>query len=106
VARLTLAIEHNLKDGTLRVLIDEREVLSRAVSAKETKKALVFKGRRGQLLEVIDVQPGQHLIRVEAREKADTDPPRAGVVTATFKKGETRLLEVKIGGRIELEWRE
>ena len=31
--------------------------------------------------------------------------PEAAQIPGTFKKGETRLLEVKIGSRVELEWR-
>jgi serine/threonine-protein kinase len=101
-ARLTLAVEHNVKDGRLIVLVDQKTMLDRSVSAKETKKALVFRGRKGELFEVIDVAPGEHAIRVEVQ---DGDEKKAGQIQGSFKRGEARLLEVRIGGRIELEWR-
>jgi hypothetical protein len=101
-ARLTLAIEHNVKEGRLTVLVDQKIVLDKAISGKETKRVLVFRGRKGELFEVIDLPAGDHTIRVEAQ---DGEEKKAGQIQGAFKKGEARLLEVKIGGRVELEWR-
>jgi len=104
VARLTLAVEHGVKEGTMRVLVDQKTVLERSLTSKETKRALFFRGRKGQLLEIIDLSEGERTIRVEVEEAGEET--KASQVLGTFKKGEARLLEVKIGGRVELEWRQ
>jgi hypothetical protein len=91
-----------VKDGKLRVLVNQKPVLEKPLAAKETKKALIFKGRKGEFFQVIDLAPGEHTIRIEVEEGGAT---KAGQITGTFKRGEARLLEVKIGGRVELDWR-
>jgi hypothetical protein len=101
--RLTLEIEHSLKQGELQVVIDQRRVLVRELESQETKKALIFKGRKGRLLEVIDVSPGEHLVRVEVNQKGE--PQRAAQIFGEFTSGGARLLEVRIGGQVTLEWR-
>jgi hypothetical protein len=101
-ARLTLAIEHNVKEGSLKVLVDQKPLLTKPLAAQEKRKALFFKGRKAELFESIDVAPGEHAIRVEVQ---DGNEKKANQISASFKKGETRLLEVKVGGRVELQWR-
>ncbi len=101
-ARLTLDVVHGVKQGVLRVLVDQKAVLTKPLTSKETKKALILKGRRGQFFEVIELAEGERKIRVEIEEGGET---KAGQILGTFKKGEARLLEVRVGGRVELEWR-
>jgi hypothetical protein len=54
------------------------------------------------VFEVIDVAPGERTIRIEVQ---DGDEKKTGQTTGSFKRGETKLLEVKVGSRVELEWR-
>jgi len=102
-ARLTLEIEHSLKHGELLVVVDQKRVLTRELESEEVKKALIFKGRKGRLLETIDVPPGEHLVRVEVNRKGE--PQRAAQIFGEFKSGAASLLEVRIGGQVTLEWR-
>jgi serine/threonine-protein kinase len=103
-ARITIAVEHSLKQGTLRVRLDKRLVLEKELTSQETKKALVFRGRKGSLFEVIEAPPGDHAIRVEVSEGKGR-PERAGQIQGSFQSGQTRLLEVKVGGQVSLKWR-
>ncbi len=102
-ARLTLEIEHSLKQGELVVAVDMKRMVTRQLESEEVTKALIFKGRKGRLLETIDVAPGEHLVRVEVNRKGE--PQRAAQIFAEFKSGSARLLQVRIGGVVTLEWR-
>jgi serine/threonine-protein kinase len=103
-ARLTLAVEHSVKAGSMLVFVDQKPLLSKMLISQKTRKALIFKGRKGEVFETIDVAPGERTIRIDVQ---DGDDKKTGQTTGTFKRGETKLLEVKVGGgpRIELEWR-
>ena len=101
-ARLTLDVKHGVKEGVLRVLVDQKAILTKTLTSRETKKVLFFKGRTGQFFEVIDLAEGERTIRVEVEEGDET---KAGQILGTFKKGEARLLEVRVGRAVELEWR-
>ena len=86
------------------VFVDQKPLLSKMLISQKTRKALIFKGRKGEVFETIDVAPGERTIRIDVQ---DGDDKKTGQTTGTFKRGETKLLEVKVGGgpRIELEWR-
>lgn len=101
-ARLTLVVEHGVKAGLLKVFVDQKQLLSKPLAAPRTRKALIFKGRKDELFESIDVAPGERAIRIEVQDGGDK---KAKQISGSFKKGETRLLEVKVGSRVELEWR-
>jgi len=101
-ARLTLAVEHSVKNGSLKVFVDQKQLLSKPLVAQQTRRALIFRGRKGELFDFIDVAPGERTVRIEVQ---DGDEKKANQISGTFKKGETRLLDVKVGGRVELQWR-
>jgi serine/threonine-protein kinase len=102
-ARLTLAVEHNVRAGSMRVFVDQKPLLNKELTAQKTRKAIIFRGRRGEVFETIDLAPGERAIRIEVKDGAAT---LSGQTTGSFKRGETKLLEVKVGGgRVELEWR-
>jgi hypothetical protein len=100
---LTLAVEHSVKSGSMKVFVDQKPIFNKElVAAQKTRKAIFFRGRKGEVFEVIDVAPGERTIRIEVQ---DGDEKKTGQTTGSFKRGETKLLEVKVGSRVELEWR-
>jgi len=101
--RLTLDLEHGVKAGSLTVLIDGRRVLRRRLEGEETRKAVLFKGTKGRVIEFIELPPGEHRVRVEVREDG-RDEVKAGVILGQFAEGETRILEVKAGSQVSLKW--
>jgi len=101
-ARIALSLEHRFKQGTLRVWIDEKLVLERELQGRQTRKILIFKSRKGSLAEVLDVAPGTRQLRLEVEGEGGT---RSGRVEAVLKSRETRLLEVKVGGKVDLAWK-
>ena len=101
-ARLALSVRHGVKQGRLRLWIDERLMLETELSSTETRKVLVFKRRRGSLAEVFDVAPGDRLVRVELEEDGQR---RSAGLSGVFESRKTRLLEVKLGGNVGLKWK-
>jgi hypothetical protein len=102
-ARLSIALEHSLKSGVLRIWVDKDLVLEERLSSKVTKDLLLFKQRSGKLEDVLPVVPGNHRVRVEVRVDKDV---RAREIRATFKSGNTRKLQIKLkGDELNLFWR-
>jgi tRNA A-37 threonylcarbamoyl transferase component Bud32 len=102
-ARVAIAIEHGLEQGFLRVWVDDRQALETSLAGKRTKRLLVFNRRSGAATEVIDVPPGEHLLRFEVEGGGVV---RRGVVRQRFESDRTRLLRVKVEGRsLDLDWR-
>jgi hypothetical protein len=97
-SHLQIAFEHPLRSGTLRVYVDDAQVLEEALSGKVTKKILSVRLRKGSVNEVLDVAPGEHVIRVEVNG-AGWDGSRR--IRGTFKSGETRRLEATLDGLIK-----
>jgi serine/threonine protein kinase len=97
---LEINFEHPLRSGTLRVYVDDEPVLEEALSGKVTKKILNFRMRKGSMNQVLDVTPGEHVIRVEV-DSSGYDASRR--IKGTFKSGETRRLEATVDGLIKKE---
>ena len=95
---LEIDFEHPLRSGTLRVYVDDEEVLEEALSGKVTKKILSFRMRKGSTNQVLDVAPGEHVIRVEVDSSGYGASRR---IRGIFKSGETRRLEATVDGLIK-----
>ena len=97
---LEIDFEHPLRSGTLRVYVDDEQVLEEALSGKVTKKILNFRLRKGSTNQTLDVAPGEHVIRVDV-DSTGFDASRR--IRGTFKSGETRRLEATVDGLIKKE---
>ena len=96
-AHLVLALEHPFKQGTLRVWVDQKMAIEEPLESRPTRKLLVFRGRKGRETEVLAVVPGPHVIRVRVQGEGFA---ATRTIRGTFKGGETRSLEVRVGGLI------
>ena len=65
-----------------------------------TKKILNFRMRKGSTNQVLDVPPGEHVIRIEV-DSSGYDASRR--IRGTFKSGETRRLEATVDGLLKKE---
>jgi len=97
---LEIDFEHPLRSGTLRVYVDDEQVLEEALSGKVTKKILSFRLRKGSTNQTLDVAPGEHVIRVDV-DSTGYDASRR--IRGTFRSGETRRLEATVDGLIKKE---
>jgi hypothetical protein len=101
-AHVALSVEHGFKRGQLKVWVDGRLVLDKALASTQTWSLLFLKRRKGAFAEVLQVLPGERLVRLEV--VAD-GVRRSAELRGVFKSDETRLLEVKLGGKVELDWK-
>jgi len=95
---LEIGFDHALRSGTLRVYVDDEQVVEEAFTGRVTKKILNFRIRKGSSRQELDVTPGEHVIRVEV-EGAGFEGSRR--IRGVFKSGETRRLEATVDGLIK-----
>jgi hypothetical protein len=104
-AGLAIALEHSLKSGRMRVFVDEVLVLDEELKARLRKQILIYKERRGVLEKTVEIEPGEHVIRV--RVQSD-DWMLNEEIKGRFERGVTRHLSVDVGGllkkRLSLSW--
>jgi serine/threonine-protein kinase len=100
-ARVALSVEHGFSRGRIRVFVDDALALDRRLTGRPTRHLLVLKRQAGSMGEVLEVPPGDRLLRFEV----DGDGTRrTGRVRRSFAADETRLLRLKAGKRLDLEW--
>jgi serine/threonine-protein kinase len=103
--RLAVDFDHHLRNGTLRVWIDDEEVLDQGFGGRVTKKILSYRVRKGSVDETLKVAPGRRQVRVQVQWDGNT---RTETTAATFKPGTTRTLQIRIlrfVNVLTLEWR-
>jgi serine/threonine protein kinase len=104
-AELVIDVEHSLKSGRIRVWVDDDLMLDRPLQARVRKQILVYKSRKGALSRSVDVEPGEHVVRVQV-DSGDT--ALTDQVKARFARGVTTKLKVDVGGllkkHLSLSW--
>jgi hypothetical protein len=101
-AQLEIAFDHPLRSGTLRVYVDDELVAEEAFSGRVTKKVLSFRIRKGSMQQVLEVPPGERVIRVEVDGTGYDGSKR---IRGIFVSGETRRLEATVDGLIKKDLR-
>ncbi len=101
--RLEISFEHSLKDGTLRVFVDDRAVLSQPLDKGRAKKLLINRTAQGRPL---SVPAGSHTLRLHVQAGKDA---WSGGIRGSFRSGDTLHLKARLGGlfgkKLSLEWR-
>src|SRR5579863_492259 len=103
---LDLSVQHQFKDATLYVWVDEQLLLTRALHGGAQKKLVVFNGVRGVDSESLKIPAGQHLLRFRALS-ADQTVDLSKTVSAEFIGGDTKSLQLtfdKHNSTIHLNW--
>jgi hypothetical protein len=101
-ARLALSVEHRLESGRLRVFVDDALALDRRLTGRSTRHLLILKRQTGSMGDVVEVSPGQRSLRFEVVDADGTR--RTGRLRGSFRSDETRLLRLRAGKRLDLEW--
>jgi eukaryotic-like serine/threonine-protein kinase len=103
-SRLSVRLEHGLRSGTVRVLVDRKLVLDQRLTSRVTKDLLLFKLRSGSVRDVLPVVPGRRRVRVEIHTDGTM---RAREIEGTFRPGLVGRLEVKVArsGEPSLAWK-
>jgi serine/threonine-protein kinase len=98
---LDINFRHPLRTGTLKVWVDDELVVEEALTARVTKRVLDFNiQRKGSVNQILDVAPGEHVVRVEVEGSGFSSSRR---IRGVFRSGETRHLEAEVSGLIKKE---
>ena len=101
-----LSVEHQFKDATLYVWLDNKLLLTRPLHGAMQKKLVVFSGTRGVDSESLTVPAGKHELRVRALS-ADQTIDLSRTVSAEFAGGGEKSLQVTFDKRntaMHLAW--
>jgi serine/threonine-protein kinase len=102
-ARVAIALEHGLKQGRVKVWVDDRIALDVALPAAAASRSLLFfSKRRGIFTEVLEVDPGERSVRFEVEGDGEK---RSGLLRGVLRSDQTRLLAVKVGGSLSVSWK-
>jgi serine/threonine-protein kinase len=95
LSTLDLAVQHQFKEATLFVWVDDKLTLTRVLHGAAQKHLVVFNGLRGVESETLKIPAGKHVIRVRTLS-ADETIDLSRTVSAEFVGGGDRSLQVTI----------
>lgn len=90
---LELAVQHQFKDATLYVWVDDKLALTRPLHGGAQKKLVVFNGVKGVESETLSIPAGSHVLRVRA-QSADQITDLSRTISADFIGGGDKILQV------------
>ncbi len=92
-ASLDLAVQHQFKDATLFVWVDDKLALTRPLHGGMQKKLVLFNGVRGVDSETLKVPAGKHVLRFRALS-ADQTTDLSKTISADFVAGADKSLQI------------
>jgi hypothetical protein len=95
LSTLDLAVQHQFKDATLFVWVDDKLMLTRPLHGATQKRLVVFNGLRGVESETLKIPAGKHAVRVRTLS-ADETIDLSRTVSAEFVGGGDKSLQVTI----------
>ena len=103
---LELAVQHQFKDATLYVWVDDKLSLTLSLHGAAQKKLVVFNGVRGVTSETMKVPAGKRVLRFRALS-TDKTVDLSKTLSAEFVGGDTKSLSVsfeKHNSTMRLTW--
>jgi hypothetical protein len=103
---LDLAVQHQFKDATLYVWVDDKLALTLPLHGAAQKKLVVFNGVRGVTSETLKVPAGKRVLRFRALS-TDQTVDLSKTLSAEFVGGDTKSLSVSFEKRnssMRLTW--
>jgi serine/threonine-protein kinase len=92
-ASLELAVQHQFKDATLSLWIDDNLTLTRPLHGNVRKHLIVFNGVHGANSETVQVPSGTHVIRLRA-QSTDLSIDLSKTISLVFTGGDNKTLQV------------
>jgi serine/threonine protein kinase len=93
LSNLDLAVQHQFKDATLFVWVDDQLALTRPLHGGNQKRMVVFNGVRGVDSETLKIPAGKHALRVRALSSDETID-LSKTISAEFVGGGEKSLQV------------
>jgi hypothetical protein len=101
-----LSVQHQFKDATLYVWVDDKLDLTLPLHGAAQKKLVVFNGVRGVISQTLKVPAGKRVLRFRALS-TDQTVDLSKTISADFVGGDTKSLAVSIEKRntvMRLTW--
>jgi eukaryotic-like serine/threonine-protein kinase len=95
LSNLELAVQHQFKDATLFVWVDDKLMLTKPLHGAAQKHLVVFNGLKGVESETLKIPAGKHVIRVRALS-ADETIDLSRTASGEFIGGADKALHVTI----------
>ncbi len=95
LSTLDLAVQHQFKDATLFLWVDDKLMLTRPLHGATQKRLIVFNGLRGAQSETLKIPAGKHVLRIRTLS-ADETIDLSRTVSAEFVGGGDKSLQVTI----------
>jgi len=105
-SNLDLAVQHQFKDATLFVWVDDQLALTRPLHGGNQKRLVVFNGVRGVDSETLKIPSGKHALRVRALSSDETID-LSKTISTEFVGGAEKSLQVtfdKHNTAMHLSW--
>jgi len=90
---LELAVQHQFKEATLSLWIDDKLALTRSLRGGSQTRLVVFKSVHGNASETLQLPAGDHVIRLRA-QSADQSVDLSRTISANFVGGDDKTLHV------------
>ncbi len=106
-ASLDLSVQHQFKDATLSLWIDNKLTLTQPLHGTNRKHMIVFNGTYGVNSNTVQVPLGAHVIRLRA-QSADQSVDLSKTISAAFTDGDIKTLQVTFNNHntaMNLIWR-
>jgi serine/threonine-protein kinase len=106
LSTLDVAVQHQFKDATLYIWVDDKLELTRPLHGGAQKKLVVFNGVRGVDSETLKVPAGKHILRFRALS-SDQSVDLSKTIAAEFAGGDAKSLQVtfdKHNAAMRLAW--
>ncbi len=106
LSTVDLAVQHQFKDATLYVWVDDKLALTLPLHGAAQKKLVVFNGIRGVVSETLKVPAGKRVLRFRALS-TDQTVDLSKTLSAEFVGGDTKSLTVSFEKRnssMRLTW--
>ncbi len=103
---LDVAVQHQFKEATLYIWVDDKLELTRPLHGGAQKKLVVFNGVRGVDSETLRVPEGKHILRFRALS-SDQTIDLSKTIPVEFTGGDTKSLQVtfdKHNAAMRLAW--
>jgi serine/threonine-protein kinase len=92
-ASLDLAVQHQFREATLSLWIDDNLTLTEPLHGSVRKHLIVFNGVHGANSNTVRVPAGAHVIRLRA-QSADLSIDLSKTISVAFTSGDSRTLQV------------
>ena len=101
-AQLEVDLEHSLRQGTLRVYVDDDLALVEPLESYVSEDLVLLKLRKGRERVTLGVPPGEREIRIQIEGAGFTGSRR---IRGDFRSGQARRLSVRFGGLLSKDLR-